>query len=469
MAFCNGVDPLSSSSLSSFEIVSSVPPERNGSETSSWENVSSHGAGDGSSLSSSSSSSTSSDMVLVEMNPSFGRVDESSSRHPDPHVSTAGLADHESNSEGGDDEEKSSDASMYDEIDDEEEDVETSSNNTAAFSIFRHMDNLQLQSPSESQRPIISEMHDMALGPAFQGDSEVIRGARALQSYVHLTAVATTLHLHPRDDDKPESTSVPWQKAAANSSGNAPTNNAAKYHIGTNSAAVLSEVGQDAGNLNPMCAPSVCRMWDGRVPPNSLSSSFQPPCELLFQGSSAYRALEYAKEKNKLLVVSIQDYSQFGSHIVNRDILRNDCIQELIKSEYVLLQTTIHDKIGLRYINQFQVKKFPHMGVIHPTHKSMIWGIEGWTAENPWLPIQICESLVEIRFDRFPEGQLAMNIDCEEATGGWGTLPEDPITNVAQEIETQDAIETEMRIWLHDTQDIEFLLEMQSALLQSHP
>lgn len=208
--------------------------------------------------------------------------------------------------------------------------------------------------------------------------------------------------------------------------------------------------------------PAVSRTWGSAGgTPSALSLCFEPPHELMYCGDFT-GALNEATKQRKLLLVSIQDYSQFSSHLVNRDILRNDLIREVIGPEFVLWQTTVGTQVGRSYVSHYRVGMTPHLGVIHPAHKSIIWGLDGWTAEKPWSVREIVQPLTEICFDRFDKEQRSMEVDFEEA---FDDLSDQPV-DVSEECALQDALGLDDN---HSADEIMFRLEFQVALLQSQP
>lgn len=133
-------------------------------------------------------------------------------------------------------------------------------------------------------------------------------------------------------------------------------------------------------------------------------------------------------------LVNLQQYPAFGCYAINRDIWRDELIQNLIEARFVFWQSTTGTRDAIAYAQHFRVSLFPHVAVLNPNHRSHIWGIEGWTAENPWTTIDIAQKLSEITFDRFStEEQLTMEVDEEPFLA-------EPMVNVLSEIELQASI-----------------------------
>jgi hypothetical protein len=324
-------------------------------------------------------------------------------------------------------------------------------------SVNRHMDRLQLQPPESLV--LDSKMKNLNLtGPDVHSDQEV-SGIPTLEG--HSSTLAITHHgVVPTDDENNDFPLLPWQTAAEAVS----TDDGVH---GTTGAA--PEAGDaDVESFVRSGDASISRMWDQNTPPNALTLSFEPPYHLLFKGSF-HNAVKLAREQKKLLLVSIQDYEHFGSHLVNRDILGDDFIRNVLKSEFVVWQTTTDNREGYGYVTHYKIGAAPHLGVVHPTHKTIIWGVDGWTAEKPWSGFEISRSLVEIRFDRFHEEHMAIDIDLEETETEEGWPEDDLYMDISQRLAIQDALHraTEVHSLHDDADELIYALELQCVLLTS--
>lgn len=179
----------------------------------------------------------------------------------------------------------------------------------------------------------------------------------------------------------------------------------------------------------------ISRVW-GSPSRSALSSVFDPPHHILHKDGGFEGALLYARESHRLLLVNLQQYPGFGCYAINRDIWRNELIQTLIEARFVFWQSTTNSRDAAAYAQQFRVSLFPHVAVLNPNHRSHIWGIEGWTAENPWTVIDIAEKLAEISFDQFTEEQLSMEVVDEDEE----PFIAEPMIDVSSEMELQASI-----------------------------
>lgn len=68
-----------------------------------------------------------------------------------------------------------------------------------------------------------------------------------------------------------------------------------------------------------------------------LGDLFRPPTDLSVTGS-LQTAREYAKSQNRWLIVNLQDYGQFQSQTLNRDVWSDQHLRSIIKQYFVLWQ-----------------------------------------------------------------------------------------------------------------------------------
>jgi hypothetical protein len=69
-----------------------------------------------------------------------------------------------------------------------------------------------------------------------------------------------------------------------------------------------------------------------------LDDLFAPPTNLMFQGGfQGARAV--AKDAKRWLLVNIQQDASFASHALNRDVWRNDLVENLVREGFIFFQT----------------------------------------------------------------------------------------------------------------------------------
>lgn len=99
--------------------------------------------------------------------------------------------------------------------------------------------------------------------------------------------------------------------------------------------------------------------------PSRLSELFRPPIDINFCGSFQ-AARDYAKEQNRWLIVNVQDMSDFGCQVLNRDIWSSEKLREIIKKYFIFWQVAIDNADGHRFQVFYDIKVFPYIGVIDP-------------------------------------------------------------------------------------------------------
>lgn len=72
-----------------------------------------------------------------------------------------------------------------------------------------------------------------------------------------------------------------------------------------------------------------------------LGDLFRPPTDLSVSGS-LQTAREFAKNQNRWLIVNLQDYSQFQSQTLNRDVWSDQHLRSIIKQYFVLWQVRLY-------------------------------------------------------------------------------------------------------------------------------
>ena len=70
----------------------------------------------------------------------------------------------------------------------------------------------------------------------------------------------------------------------------------------------------------------------------SLSDMFAPPSHLLHTGGGFMGARTVAKESKKWLLVNLQNEDDFACHALNRDVWREELVENLIREGFIFLQ-----------------------------------------------------------------------------------------------------------------------------------
>jgi len=94
-------------------------------------------------------------------------------------------------------------------------------------------------------------------------------------------------------------------------------------------------------------------------------------------------------------MVNIQRDNEFSSHALNRDVWRDELVENLIREGFIFWQTMDVSAEGKTYTQRYKVHEFPHVAFIDPRTRRLLWRKEGWTQENPLT----AESFAEYAMD----------------------------------------------------------------------
>jgi hypothetical protein len=98
---------------------------------------------------------------------------------------------------------------------------------------------------------------------------------------------------------------------------------------------------------------------------------YRPPFEIISR-LSFDDAREEGKEKEKWILVNVQDPSIFDCQVLNRDLWKNKDIVVIIKEHFIFLQYAKDDSRGANYINYYfqnslhDQNAYPHIGIVDP-------------------------------------------------------------------------------------------------------
>uniref|UniRef100_A0A1I7X4H5 UAS domain-containing protein n=1 Tax=Heterorhabditis bacteriophora TaxID=37862 RepID=A0A1I7X4H5_HETBA len=99
--------------------------------------------------------------------------------------------------------------------------------------------------------------------------------------------------------------------------------------------------------------------------PNSLQSLFRPPVDIMFVGNwEAAKAV--STKEGKWLLVNIQDVQEFSCQTLNRDVLANSGVKELIRTNFIFWQILHNAVDGERLRNYYNIQSFPAMFIVDP-------------------------------------------------------------------------------------------------------
>jgi hypothetical protein len=73
-------------------------------------------------------------------------------------------------------------------------------------------------------------------------------------------------------------------------------------------------------------------------PPPSLSTMFAPPTHLMHRAGGFLGARNFAKDARRWLLVNIQSDADFACHALNRDVWRDELVENLVREGFILWQ-----------------------------------------------------------------------------------------------------------------------------------
>ncbi len=68
-----------------------------------------------------------------------------------------------------------------------------------------------------------------------------------------------------------------------------------------------------------------------------LADLFRPPFDIMFHGDFE-EARETAKEKNKWLMINVQNQTEFACQVMNRDLWSDSFVKDIIRESFIFLQ-----------------------------------------------------------------------------------------------------------------------------------
>lgn len=195
--------------------------------------------------------------------------------------------------------------------------------------------------------------------------------------------------------------------------------------------------------------------------PPSLSTMFAPPTHLVHRAGGFMGARNFAKDARRWLLANIQSEDDFACHALNRDVWRDELVENLVREGFILWQAvsilivfapcprrcrlercyhlshrvpcpltkcipffaphilislivssyswaaqTSDSNDGQTYIARYKVTGYPHIAIIDPRTGSLLWRKEGWTQVDPLTAEQFVEIASDFcsrhSFDKLP-------------------------------------------------------------------
>lgn len=137
-----------------------------------------------------------------------------------------------------------------------------------------------------------------------------------------------------------------------------------------------------------------------------LSDMFAAPLHLIHKGGGFQGARNVAKDTRRWLLVNLQSDSDFACHALNRDVWRDELVENLVREGFIFWQSTNTTTDGQTYVQRYNVTAYPHIGIIDPRTARLMYHKEGWTQEKPMTAENFAEIAVDFcsrnSFDKPP-------------------------------------------------------------------
>ncbi|KAL3795158.1 hypothetical protein HJC23_007386, partial [Cyclotella cryptica] len=188
--------------------------------------------------------------------------------------------------------------------------------------------------------------------------------------------------------------------------------------------------------------------------PPSLSAMFSPPTHLMHRAGGFQGARNVAKDARRWLLVNVQDDGDFACHALNRDVWRDELVENLVREGFIFWQvvSSMHCIVvtmsthpeGQTYITRYKVSGYPHIAILDPRTGSLLWKKEGWTQVNPLTAEQFVEIASDFcsrhSFDKKPIPSRLAGPTSSAATSS----NKRPIQELSEEEQLQAAIRASM-------------------------
>ncbi|CAB1116759.1 unnamed protein product [Ectocarpus sp. CCAP 1310/34] len=115
-----------------------------------------------------------------------------------------------------------------------------------------------------------------------------------------------------------------------------------------------------------------------------LASIFSPPTDIMFMGDFQ-AARQAAKQQKKWLLVNIQTEAEFDCHRLNRDVWKDEMIQNIIECNCIFWQQPSISEEAKLYCRRYNATGFPHIALIDPRTGMRVWNFQGFLAPPEFI------------------------------------------------------------------------------------
>jgi UBX domain-containing protein 7 len=98
---------------------------------------------------------------------------------------------------------------------------------------------------------------------------------------------------------------------------------------------------------------------------DTLSTLFAPPSDIIFSGTVS-RGKKVAVQKEKMLILTIHDPTDFQCQVLNRDLWKNKEVKQVISKHFIFLQVSKSSPDGQEHATFYPFYKYPYICVLDP-------------------------------------------------------------------------------------------------------
>ncbi|XP_037043323.1 UBX domain-containing protein 7 [Bradysia coprophila] len=136
-----------------------------------------------------------------------------------------------------------------------------------------------------------------------------------------------------------------------------------------------------------------------------LGDLFRPPTDLSVSGS-LQTAREFAKSQNRWLIVNLQDYGQFQSQTLNRDVWSDQELRSIIKQYFVLWQVAVDNPEGMRFQVFYSAQVLPYVCILDPRTGEQKVGYNGFNKTSKEFQRDLLKFISKTPFPNAEEGDV---------------------------------------------------------------
>ncbi|KAJ3180646.1 hypothetical protein HDU87_001759 [Geranomyces variabilis] len=101
--------------------------------------------------------------------------------------------------------------------------------------------------------------------------------------------------------------------------------------------------------------------------PNSrLAVMFAAPTAIMYQAHNMHQVREEGKRAKKWIMLTLNEPSEFGSQILNRDLWKDETVQTLIKEQFVFVYWGTQSPQAREHKTLYPVESFPYFCIVDP-------------------------------------------------------------------------------------------------------